>query len=198
MPRTIRLAQIPDAPQILAIYAPFCRETPISFETEAPSLAEMERRIGKTLKSYPWLVCEDDQTIVGYAYASRHRERAAYRWAVDVSVYIRDGYRRTGMGRALYTSLFAVLRLQGYQSALAGATLPNPGSVALHEGMGFEPVGTYSVIGFKCGKWHDVRWWQLKLADPAANPSEPLDLEQAGNRPEWHAALQAGAALLVQ
>jgi phosphinothricin acetyltransferase len=140
MAATIRLATEDDAVQIAEIYAPFCRETPISFETEPPAAGEMRERIARTVKSYPWLVCDDGGQILGYAYASRHRERAAYRWSVDVSVYVREGRRRTGLGRALYTSLFALLRLQGFQNALAGATLPNSGSVGLHEAMGFEPV----------------------------------------------------------
>ncbi len=196
MARIIRIASEADAREIVAIYGPFCRETPVSFETEAPTVDEMRRRIVKTLKSYPWLVCEDGGLVVGYAYASQHRERAAYRWSVDVSVYIHEGHRRSGLGRALYTSLLAVLRLQGFVSALAGATLPNPGSVALHEGLGFEPLGTYRNIGFKCGKWHDVRWWQLRLHDIEGEPSEPLDLEQASKLPGWEAALAAGTHLL--
>jgi phosphinothricin acetyltransferase len=196
MPLTIRLAIEVDAPQIAEIYAPFCRETPISFETEPPGPSEMRERIAKTLKAYPWLVCDDDGLILGYAYASRHRERAAYRWSVDVSVYVREGRRRSGLGRALYTSLIALLRLQGFYSALAGATLPNAGSVGLHEAMGFEPVGTYRDIGFKCGAWHGVGWWQLKLRDPVAEPAEPLDLQQAQKLSEWTDALAAGLKLL--
>jgi phosphinothricin acetyltransferase len=197
MSRVIRLVHEADAGAIAAIYAPFCRDTPVSFETEAPSVEEIERRIRKTLKSYPWLVCADESAVLGYAYASQHRERAAYRWSVDVSVYTREGHRGSGIGRALYTSLLAVLRLQGFRTALAGATLPNPGSVALHEGMGFMPVGTYCNIGFKCGKWHDVKWWQLPLADGQVDPSEPLDMQQASELPEWQAALAAGTSLLV-
>jgi phosphinothricin acetyltransferase len=141
-------------------------------------------------------VCDDNGDLLGYAYASQHRERPAYRWSVDVSVYIRDGYRRGGLGRALYASLFAILRLQGFRTALAGATLPNPGSVALHEGMGFEPVGTYRSIGFKCGEWHDVLWWQKPLSDVDSAPSEPLDLKQATELSDWESALAAGAPLL--
>ncbi len=196
MPRIIRIATEDDARDIAEIYAPFCRATPVSFETEPPTIDEMRRRIAKTLKSYPWLVCDDDGLVLGYAYASQHRERAAYRWSVDVSVYVRQGHRRNGLGRAFYTSLLELLRLQGFHNALAGATLPNPGSVALHEGMGFEPVGTYRDIGFKCDAWHDVRWWQLRLRGPEASPAEPLDLKRASELPGWGAALAAASALL--
>jgi L-amino acid N-acyltransferase YncA len=128
----IRLANELDAEQILAIYAPFCRDSPVSFETQPPTLGEMRQRIVKTVKRFPWLVLEEDGQLLGYAYASAHRERAAYGWSVDVSVYIREGLRRRGLGRVLYTSLFAILKLQGYYNALAGTTLPNPGSIGLH------------------------------------------------------------------
>jgi phosphinothricin acetyltransferase len=196
--RTIRLATEDDAEPVQAIYAPFCRDTPISFETRVPTALEMRQRIVKTLESLPWLVCAEESLILGYAYASRHRERAAYAWAVDVSVYIREGLRRQGLGRALYTSLFGLLRLQGFYHALAGATLPNPGSVGLHEAMGFQSVGVYRHIGFKCGTWHDVAWWQLALREPGAGlvPEPPVALPQLDRSPAWHQALQAGLALL--
>ena len=177
MAQTIRLATEDDADQVLEIYAPFCRETPVSFETEPPSLDEMRRRIAKTLPDFPWLVCEENGLILGYAYASKHRERAAYVWSVDVSAYVREGRRRGGLGRALYTSLFAILRLQGYHNALAGITLPNPGSEGIHRSMGFQPVGVYKNIGYKCGRWHDVAWSQLALREPEPEPRPPLALE---------------------
>jgi L-amino acid N-acyltransferase YncA len=188
----IRLATPDDAEATRDIYSPFCEATPISFETEAPSVDEMRRRIAKTLEFLPWLVLEQKGEIVGYAYASPHRERAAYRWSVDVSAYVRDGHRRTGVGRSLYTSLFELLRLQGYCNALAGITLPNPGSVGLHESLGFQKVGTYRHIGFKCGDWHDVVWYQLSLRDHADEPEDPRDFQLVRNLPEWAAALRAG------
>ncbi len=196
MAMIIRLATEDDAAQILEIYAPFCRETPVSFETEPPSLDEMRRRIAAVLPSYPWLVCEEDGTILGYAYASKHRERAAYVWSVDVSAYVRYGRRRGGLGRALYTSVLAILRLQGYYTALAGITLPNPGSEGLHRAMGFEPVGVYRNIGYKCGRWHDVAWSQLELRTPEPEPRPPLGLDAVRGSREWDEAFNAGAALL--
>ena len=128
MPPAIRLATLDDAEQVQAIYAPYCH-TPISFETDPPTVEQMRGRLAKVLGCYPWLVCEEGGEVLGYAYATRHRERAAYRWSVDTSVYVGQGRQRRGVGRALYTSLFAVLPLQGYVNAYAGVTLPNPASV---------------------------------------------------------------------
>ena len=196
MSATIRLATEDDAEQILAIYAPFCRDTPVSFETQPPTLDEMRQRIARTVKRFPWLVLEEDLPILGYAYASAHRERAAYGWSADVSVYIGEGLRRRGLGRALYTSLFAILKLQGFYNALAGTTLPNPGSIGLHQAMGFQPVGVYRTIGFKCGAWHDVAWWQLVLREPGPETVPALDLDSIRDSHEWDDALAAGAALL--
>jgi phosphinothricin acetyltransferase len=197
MAMIIRLATEDDAAQILEIYAPFCRDTPVSFETEPPSFDEMRRRIAAVLPSYPWLVCEEeDGSVLGYAYASKHRERAAYVWSVDVSAYVREGRRRGGVGRVLYTSLFAILRLQGYFNALAGITLPNPGSEGLHRAMGFQPVGVYRNIGYKCGRWHDVAWSQLALREPEPEPRTPRTLEAVLGSREWDEALSAGAAVL--
>jgi phosphinothricin acetyltransferase len=196
MPTTIRLATEDDAAQILEIYAPFCRDTTVSFETEPPSLDEIRRRIETTLCSFPWLVCEEAGLVLGYAYATKHRERAAYRWSADVSVYVREGRRRGGLGRALYTSLFAILRLQGYYNAVAGVTLPNPGSEGLHRSMGFQDVGVYPNIGYKCGGWHNVAWSQLALREPAPDPRPPLDLASVLGSREWDDAILAGMAML--
>jgi L-amino acid N-acyltransferase YncA len=197
MAQTIRLATLEDAEQIQAIYAPFCRDTPVSFETQPPTVDEMRQRIVKTLSSLPWLVCDHGEQILGYAYASPHRERAAYRWSVDVSVYVRDGYRRSGYGRALYTSLLNALRLQGFYNALAGVAVPNPGSVGLHEAMGFRPLGVYQGIGFKHGAWHDVLWLQLHLRERAAEPDEPRDFRIVRESDEWSEALASGRALIA-
>ena len=192
MAATIRLASQNDAQQIRDIYAPFCENSPVSFETQAPTAQEMGQRIAKTLRSHPWLVYEIDGELLGYAYASPHRERAAYRWAVDVSAYVREGYRRLGVGRSLYRSLFALLRLQGFYRALAGITLPNPGSVGLHRAMGFQPLGTYHSIGYKCGRWHDVEWFQLALRDCNGVPEDPLEVEVVRELPQWSERLGEG------
>lgn len=172
----VRLARDSDAGAVQAIYAPEVIETPITFEIEPPSVAEMRQRVVDTLRTHPWLVYDRGGATIGYAYATTHRSRAAYRWSVDVSVYVHRQARGIGVGRALYTELLRLLRLQGFANAYAGITLPNAGSVGLHESMGFTPVGVYRGVGFKLGAWHDVGWWELALQPRAASPAEPRPL----------------------
>jgi phosphinothricin acetyltransferase len=197
MATIIRLATGDDAGAIRDIYAPFCDgSSHVSFEVEAPSVEEIRRRIAKTLEKYPWLVAEEDGAILGYVYAGQHRERAAYRWSVDVSVYIGQVRRRSGVGRGLYRSLFEALKLQRFVTAFAGATLPNDASVGLHRAMGFEEVGVYRKVGFKAGAWHDVIWWRLPLQESPAAPGEPLTMEQAAQLDGWEDALASGRKLI--
>jgi phosphinothricin acetyltransferase len=169
----IRVAAPEDADAVASIYRPIVADTAISFELEPPGVPEMRERITSTLQRFPWLVYVDnEQRISGYAYAGRHRERPAYRWAVDTTVYVRDDVRGRGVGRALYEKLFEHLVQLGYFQAFAGITLPNAASVGLHEALGFQPIGVYRNVGFKMGAWHDVGWWQRGL-QPLAPPSEP-------------------------
>ena len=196
MSATIRLATETDAAAILEIYAPFCADTPVSFETEPPSELEIRNRINKTLDVLPWLVCEDEHQLLGYAYTSRHRERAGYRWSVDVSVYVREGRRGSGIGRALYTSLFAIIRLQGFFNILAGITLPNPGSVALHEKMGLRPVARLSGHRLQVRRLARRRLVAALLGPPADEPMEPIDFPSIQSRPEFSAAIAAGLNFL--
>jgi L-amino acid N-acyltransferase YncA len=153
-----------DAEAIAAIYAPFVTNTPVSFEDVAPTAAEVAGRIERLTETHAWLVAEDGDEILGYAYGCPHRERAAYQWATEVSVYVDPRHHRRGAGRALYEALFPRLEERGYRLALAGIALPNDASVGLHEACGFEPVGVYRRIGFKHGRWHDVAWMQRRLA----------------------------------
>jgi phosphinothricin acetyltransferase len=153
----------------------------ISLEEEAPDADEMAQRIEGISARYPWLVAEEDGRVIGYAYASQHRERAGYRWAVEVAVYIGDGHRRKGVGGALYRSLLGLLARQGVRRVYAGIGLPNSASVALHESCGFELVGIYRRIGWKKSAWWDVGWWQLELpgSDPPAEVGPPARLEDS-------------------
>jgi len=151
----------------------------------------MARRIDAVLAMAPWLVALDDAgDQIGYAYASRHAERAAYQWSVDATVYIREGDHRRGVGRALYRTLFPLLRLQGFYVAHAGITLPNAASVGLHESFGFRPVGVYPAVGWKFGALRDVGWWHLPLQERPATPAPPLPLAEAQRLPSWPATLR--------
>lgn len=170
----VRLARPDDAPAFAAIYRPFVEGTPVTFEEVAPSPEAMAERIESTLLTLPWLALEFEGRVLGYAYASAHRARSAYRWSVDVTIYLAPEARGRGCGRALYTELLGLLMRQGYTAAYAGIALPNAASVGLHEAMGFRPVGVYEGVGFKCGAWHNVGWWQRDLADRLSPPSPPI------------------------
>ncbi len=192
----IRLARESDASQMLAIYAPVVRETAISFELEPPTEEEFRQRIAATLEYAPWLACEADGRVLGYVYASRFRPRAAYQWTVEVTVYVAPSSHRKGVGRALYTSLLECLRVQGFCGAIAVIALPNPASVALHEGLGFRQVGVFPAVGYKLGRWHDVGWWHLALQECPPSPAPPLPPRRLLGTPAWQAAIQKGTGLL--
>jgi L-amino acid N-acyltransferase YncA len=164
-----------DAPACAAIYAPHVEGSFVSFEDRAPDAGEMAERIERISATHPWLVAELDGAVAGYAYACAYQQRPAYRWAVNVSVYVDGAHRGRGLGRALYTELFDRLRAQRFRLACAGITIPNPASIALHESLGFTRVGLSPGIGWKDGAWRDVGIWQLELS-PAGDgaPAEPL------------------------
>lgn len=188
----MRRATTADAEAIAAIYAPYCESTVISFEEAAPSAEEMARRIAAIGAARPWILLEDHGNAVGYAYASAHHERAAYRWSVSTAVYVARDRHRRGAGRALYTTLFALLRHLGYRQATAGITLPNPASVGLHTAFGFAPVGVYRHIGYKMGAWHDVGWYQAEIQPATPHPADPRSIRELVDTPEWHDAVKRG------
>ncbi len=163
VPLTIRPARAEDAAACAAIYHPHVTESWVSFELEPPDAAEMAARIARYGASHAWLVAERGGKIMGYAYASPHRERAAYSSSCDVAIYVDGGCARSGVGRALYRQLLAMLKAQGLHAAFAGIALPNPASIALHEACGFTPLGVYREVGWKLGGWRDVGWWQRLL-----------------------------------
>jgi phosphinothricin acetyltransferase len=196
MSGTIRQATEADAAQIAAIYAPYVRDTAISFEVVPPTPRTMAERIASLAPTYPWLVCADNGAVLGYAYASRHRDRAAYQWSIDVSVYVAAAAHRRGIGRALYTTLLRLSAAQGYCNAYGGITLPNASSVGLHEAMGFRTVGIYRRVGHKLGAWHDVGWWALDLRPRPATPPALRPLPALLDTGEWDDAAAAGQVLL--
>jgi phosphinothricin acetyltransferase len=164
-----------DGAACAAIYAPYVRDTAITFEVDEPDATTFTERIARAQQRHAWVVAQQVDRVVGYAYGSEYKARAAYRWSCEVSVYLEIGLRRSGTGGALYEALFARLAARGYRTAVAGMTLPNDASVGLHRAMGFEPVGTYRAIGWKHGRWHDVLWMQRPLQPDDGRPDDPPD-----------------------
>jgi L-amino acid N-acyltransferase YncA len=177
-----------DAAAVSEIYRAFVERSIATFEVEPPSEKAMAERMRAILRRTPWLAAVSDDVVIGYCYAGPHRERHGYRWSVNISAYVREGYRGRGIGRALYGRLLPILRRQGYANAYAGIALPNPASMALHEGIGMERVGVYRRVGWKHGAWHDVAWYGMRLGEPpskpSGEPSEPVPLTELGAIPE--------------
>ena len=174
----IRVATKVDAAAMLNIYAPFILNSGITQETEVPSVEEFQKRIVSTLQERPWIVCDIDGDIAGYAYGGKHRDRKGYQWCVESSLYISEKYFGSGVARALYAALFEILKLQGYVNAYAVITLPNERSVAFHEKFGFYYFTTYKKVGYKLGQWHDVGWWQYDVKPHETDPKDPVKFSQ--------------------
>ena len=175
---TLRIANEKDADAILSIYTPYITGTSFSFETETPSSIQFAERISANLQHWPWLVCETDGKIAGYAYGSRYRERKGYQWCVECSVYIHDDFQRRGIAKTLYAALLEILKLQGYRNVYAVINLPNDKSVSFHESFGFTWLTTYKNVGYKLGKWKDVGWWQLTINEYSDEPAPPIKFSE--------------------
>jgi len=191
----IRVANAGDAASILRIYAPYIRDTSYTFELDVPSDESFRERINGYLQTYPWLICEIEGSVAGYAYGSKHRERVAYQWSVECSVYVHDDFQRCGVGRALYSALIELLRLQQFRNLYAVINLPNERSVAFHEKMGFEYFATYKNVGYKLGKWKNVGWWQLQLNEYSNDPEPPSKFSEM-NVPTVTGILQSASRFL--
>ncbi len=185
----VRLAEEKDHQAILAIYRPFITETAITFEYDVPGRPEFSNKIQSTLEGFPWLVCELGNEVVGYAYASKHRDRAAYQWSTESSVYVRPGLHKKGIGRALYAVLFEILGMQGFVNVYAGITLPNAKSEKFHEAIGFRIVGVYPGIGYKLGSWYSVKWMELALSGRQTEPAVPIPFSELRNTEKCSSAL---------
>ncbi|CCQ33156.1 Acyltransferase protein [Halorhabdus tiamatea SARL4B] len=197
MHASLRIATPADAAAIRSIYAPYVESTAITFETEIPTTEEMTDRIEQTHEQYPWLVCEtENEGVVGYATASSLRSKAAYAWAVELTVYVTEDVQQSGVGTALYTTLLEILREQGYVDAYAAVTLPNTASVRLHEKFAFEPVGTFPAAGYKQESWRDVQWWHRQLGDRPRDPDPPTPMSAMRDSPALETALRTGEASL--
>lgn len=180
----IRAAAPADAAQIAAIYAPYVTASAVSFEADPPSAQVIRQRMKAADGFYPWLVAtnDDPNAIMGFAFASRFREREAYRFVVETTVYVAGGQERQGVGRLLYDALIDTLRAQDFTQAIAAISLPNEASIALHESVGFRRAGVYREVGWKHGRWHDVGIWQASLAEPNGAPTEPKPFSAVGIR----------------
>jgi phosphinothricin acetyltransferase len=174
----VRFAAATDVRRLLDIYAPYVRDTCVSFEYEAPSPEEFARRLADIGAVCPCLVHEEDGVLTGYAYAARYRSRPAYAWDVETSVYVAPEHHGGGRGSALYACLFALLRAQGFCNAYAVITVPNERSIGFHARMGFAPAGVHHRSGYKFGRWHDVAWMEKSLGDYPQTPVPPVPLHR--------------------
>ena len=186
----VRLATPDDGAACAAIYAPYVAETAISFEIVPPTADEMAARIAKVTAHWPWLVVEADGVVLGYAYATRHRDRPAYDWTTETTVYVQRDLHGRGIGRTAMRALIAVLRLQGFHLLVAGITAPNPGSFGLHRSLGFGRIGEFEAIGWKSDAWHGVEFWGLELSPRDPVPDAVTPISELAGTPELAAALE--------
>lgn len=193
----IRLVDLNDSKAVLDIYQPYVENTIISFEYDVPDIQEWQMRIKNITAEYPWLVCEYDNEIIGYAYGSRHRYRTAYSWAVESTIYLSDKFHRKGIAKILYETLFEALKLQGHVNVYAGVTVPNVKSEEFHQAAGFYEIGYFKKIGFKFGAWHDTRWFQLHLVEHPTNPIKPKTLDEIRHTSEFKTIIETGNSKLA-
>jgi len=196
--KKIRLATEADVTSILEIYFPFIAETVITFEYEVPTLTEFSKRMANIQKKYPWIVCEVNGAVVGYAYASQFNERAAYDWSIDFSIYIKSQYHRQKIGKALYFTLCELLKLQGYYNAYAGIAMPNIKSESFHQSFGFMPIGVYHNVGYKFGDWRDVKWFELRIQDYSQPPLRPQIIDEINNTFEFKTIIQKAEQMISE
>jgi len=169
----VRIVRSGDAESIQEIYSYYVKNTSITFEIEVPSVDEMRKRVKNISSVYPWFVYEENGEVKGYSYASKHRERAAYRWSVDFAVYVDSVSQGKGIGKELFLRLIDSVTSLGYYNAFGIITLPNSRSISLHESSGFVLTGITENCGYKLGSWHNVGIWQLKLRNAEGEPAEP-------------------------
>jgi len=186
----IRLIEDNDAQAVLNIYAPYVLNTYITFEYEVPPIEEFSQKIRTISSQYPWLVCLQNDRIIGNAYASEHRHRTAYKWSPESTVYLSEDVYGKGIGTILYSTLIEILKLQGYFNVYAGVGIPNEKSERLHRSVGFQELGIFKKVGYKLGKWHDTKWFQLHLQDHIINPEPPISIKGISESPEFLTILE--------
>jgi phosphinothricin acetyltransferase len=193
---TLRLIQESDTQEVLAIYQYYVENTFISFEYEAPTMEEYLERIKVNTEKYPWLVCLENNKIIGFAYCSTHRYRTAYQWSPESTIYVTPNFHTKGIGKILYNTLFELLKLQGYYNVFAGVALPNDKSIGFHKKMKFEEIGLFKNVGFKHGNWHHTHWFQLQLTEHNLAPKNPKMLIEMVHLEEFKNILMKANELL--
>jgi len=179
MAHYLRIATPDDAAEILSIYAPYIEGSTVTAEEVVPTESEFKARMESILKDYPWLVCyNEDGEVLGYSYASRHQQRSAYRYSVNLSIYVNPRYHRNHVATELYRCLFELLSYQGYKNAFAAVIIPNPQSAAFHHSLGFRPVAVFSKVTYKLGRWNDMEWFQYVLSERATDPAPILPFQK--------------------
>jgi L-amino acid N-acyltransferase YncA len=181
---TIRFITLADAEAVRSIYLPYVRNTSITFEIKEPTSEEFTHKVETITAQYPWIVYEENGEILGYAYGSRHRAKEAYDWSPESTIYVKEGAHGKGIGKKLYKALFAFLKAQGYVNVFAGVTQPNEKSDKLHKSVGFTELGRFKNIGYKLGKWHDTKWYELALQEHSDSPTTPKVFPEIRDSPE--------------
>ena len=195
MMKNFRVVQPKDTQEILSIYQPYVEHTAISFEYTTPDWTAFAHRIESISREYPYIVCEQDQHVIGYAYAHRLMEREAYQWDAELSVYIHPDFLRCGIGSALYGAVIEILQMQNICNVYAGVTAPNEKSEKLHQALGFNILGTYHRTGYKCGAWHDVIWFEKSICNKPSPPKPFMPIHQIKAH-NIHAVLKKYTALI--
>ncbi len=196
MDAVIRPATKKDCAAMLDIYSYYADKTAITFELEPPSLAEFEGRFDTYTALFPWFVCETGGEVAGYSYAYKFKERPAYGWAAECTVYIKNGMLRRGIGRALYACLLGALKLQGYLTAIGVICVPNENSEALHRFFGFTKQSEITNVGYKMGEWRNVAWYSAPLGEYPAEPAPPLPIGKVNNTEDFRALLKECAKMI--
>ncbi|RBP38963.1 GNAT family N-acetyltransferase [Garciella nitratireducens] len=198
MKKNIRIATKNDSVQILEIYTPFITDTTITFDCKVPTIDAIENKIINVGEKYPWLVCELEEKVIGYAYAYEFADREAYNWSVTTSIYVKPEFHRNKIGKALYFSLLEILKLQGYCNVYARITDSNVKSEKFHERFGFTQIGIHEKAGYKFGKWLDVKWYGLNIIEHPQFPKKPKKIQEIHNTLEFHRILQEGEKMIYQ
>lgn len=193
----IRLANENDYTSILKIYEPYITDTAITFEYKVPSINDFRKRLTNIQKTFPLIVCEIDNIVAGYAYISRFREREAYDWSTESSIYINPFYQGKSIGKALYFALIESAKLLGYCNIYGVVTMPNFKSEKLHDSFGFTTIGVTHNVGFKFGSWLDVKWYELNINEYSKHPEKPKLINEIADTNEFNLIMEKAQSMII-